>query len=80
MQTIPAEFSCVQHGLRADLAWILPANSTIMGLRLYYRIYELAGLPALQHSEPGQVRKEAATATYASAGGKARLLIGVSAR
>jgi len=35
---------------------------------------ELAGLPALQSSEPGQVRKEAATAINASAGGKARLL------
>ena len=45
-----------------------------------YRIYELAGLPALQSSEPGQVRKEAATAIYASAGGKARLLFRVSAR
>jgi hypothetical protein len=40
-----------------------------------YRIYELAGLPALQSSESGQVRKEAATAIYASAGGKARLLL-----
>jgi hypothetical protein len=29
----------------------------------------------LQRSESGQVRKEAATAIYASAGGKARLLL-----
>ncbi|GAB7562973.1 hypothetical protein LG202_10120 [Methylobacillus methanolivorans] len=34
----------------------------------------LAGLPALQSSEPGQVRKEAATTIEASAGGLARLL------
>jgi hypothetical protein len=80
VRSVPVGILRVQPGLRADLAWILPANSTIMGIRLYYKIYELAGLPALQRSEPGQVRKEAATATYASAGGKARLLIGVSAR
>ena len=29
-----------------------------------FLIYELAGLPALQLGEPGQVRKEAATAKY----------------
>jgi len=29
-----------------------------------FPIYELAGLPALQLGEPGQVRKEAATAKY----------------
>lgn len=34
----------------------------------------LAGLPALQSSQPGQVRKEAATTIEASAGGWARLL------
>jgi len=32
----------------------------------------MAGLPALHSSEPGQVRKEAATAISASAGGQAR--------
>ena len=35
-------------------------------------LFAPAGLPALQGGEPGQVRKEAATATAASAGGKAR--------
>ena len=35
---------------------------------------ELAGLPALWCSEPGQVRKEAATANYRKCRGKARLL------
>ena len=35
---------------------------------------ELAGLPALWCSKPGQVRKEAAIAITASAGVKARLL------
>ena len=34
----------------------------------------MAGLPALQSSEPGQVRKEAATTIQASAGGQARHL------
>ena len=34
--------------------------------------FVVAGLPALRGGEPGQVRKEAATATAASAGGKAR--------
>jgi hypothetical protein len=42
--------------------------------RLLSHFNELAGLPALQGGESGQVRKEAATATTASAGGKARLL------
>lgn len=37
--------------------------------------YGLAGLPALQNSQPGQVRKEAATTVEASAGGWARLPI-----
>ena len=37
-------------------------------------IDELAGLPALWCSKPGQVRKEAAIAITASAGVKARLL------
>lgn len=36
--------------------------------------WRLAGLPALQSSQPGQVRKEAATTIEASAGGWARLL------
>jgi hypothetical protein len=35
---------------------------------------ELAGLPALQRSEPGQSRKEAAITTYCECRGKARLL------
>ena len=38
---------------------------------------ELAGPPALQRSEPGQVRKEAATATCCKCRGKARLLFGM---
>ena len=43
--------------------------------RLFGSVKELAGLPALQGGEPGQVRKEAAIPFTASAGGKARLLI-----
>ena len=64
----------IQHGFCRSIRLSCNAGCPL------YRIYELAGLPALQSSEPGQVRKEAATAIYASAGGKARLLIGVSAR
>ena len=45
-------------------------------MRLHLQLREeLAGLPALQGSEPGQVRKEAAIVITASAGGKARLLL-----
>ncbi|CAH1196141.1 hypothetical protein NTGBS_200089 [Candidatus Nitrotoga sp. BS] len=43
--------------------------------RLLSNLKELAGLPALQGGEPGQIRKEAAITITASAGGKARLLI-----
>lgn len=39
---------------------------------LCYDSPPMAGLPALQGGESGQVRKEAATATDASAGGQAR--------
>jgi hypothetical protein len=45
--------------------------STVVLNRL---LEELAGLPALQCGESGQVRKEAATATYCKCRGKARLL------
>jgi len=38
------------------------------------------GALAAIDGEPGQVRKEAATAIYASAGGRARLLFRVGAR
>lgn len=34
--------------------------------------YASAGLPALQDSQPGQIRKEAATTVAASAGDQAR--------
>ena len=37
--------------------------------------FAVAGLPALRGGESGQVRKEAATATAASAGGKARHIL-----
>jgi len=60
--------SPIQHGFCSSIRL-----SCVAGC-VQYRIYELAGLPALQSSESGQVRKEAATAIYASAGGKARLL------
>jgi len=38
----------------------------------YQLKYNAAGLPALHSSQPGQVRKEAATTIHASAGGWAR--------
>jgi len=38
----------------------VPIESVKIGLS----IKELAGLPALQIGEPGQIRKEAATANY----------------
>jgi len=40
------------------------ASSTIAHCHSGLDANELAGLPALQGSEPGQVRKEAATAIY----------------
>jgi len=49
--------------------WILATASFIMQRRLKVKkiavsMKELAGLPALQIGEPGQVRKEAATVNY----------------
>ena len=37
-------------------------------------VFISAGLPALQRGEPGQIRKEAATATHCECRGKARHL------
>lgn len=70
----PSTSQNVEGFVRSATQINAPNNPEIQAFSVFVVLFVSAGLPALQGGEPGQVRKEAATAIYCECRGKARHL------